>query len=51
MNWPLAFAQVEQSLLYNRLTGLEENQCDPSYLKHFNLLVDFVRTTDVSTTI
>jgi hypothetical protein len=42
--------QVEQSLLYNRLTELEEDRCDPSYLEHFNLLVDFVKTTYAFTT-
>jgi len=29
---------------------LEEYQCDPSYLKHFNLLVDLVKKTYASTT-
>ncbi|KAI9726527.1 MAG: hypothetical protein M1835_003773, partial [Candelina submexicana] len=41
---------VEQNLLYNRLTELQEYQCDPSSLKHFNLLVNFVKTTYSSTT-
>ena len=36
--------------MYNRLPELEEYQCDPLYLKHFNLLVDFVKTTYASTT-
>jgi len=36
--------------LYNRLAELEEYQCDPSYLRHFNLLLDFVKTTYASTT-
>ena len=37
-------------MLYNRLTELQEYECDPLYLKHFNLLVDFVKTTYASTT-
>ena len=44
------FNQVERSLLYNRLTELEEYRCDHSHLKHLNLLVDFVKTTYASTT-
>lgn len=41
--------QIEQNLLYNRLTELEYYQCDPSYMKHFNLLVSFVKKTYAST--
>ena len=41
---------MEQNLLYNCLTELEEYRCDPSYLKHFNLLVNFVKTTYAPTT-
>jgi hypothetical protein len=37
-------------LFYNRLTELEEDRCDPSYLERFTLLVDFVKTTYASTT-
>jgi hypothetical protein len=29
---------------------LKEYQCDDSYLKHFNLLVDFIKVTYASTT-
>jgi hypothetical protein len=29
---------------------MEEYQCDGSYLKHFNLLVDFIKDTYASTT-
>jgi len=36
--------------LYNRLPELEEYQCDPSYVKHFDLLVNFVKMTYTSTT-
>lgn len=36
--------------MYNRLAELEEYKCDPSYLKHFNLLVNFVKVTYRSTT-
>ena len=49
MNWPLTLTQIEQNLLYNRLTELEDYQCDPSCLKHFNLLVSFVKKTYAST--
>ena len=36
--------------MYNRLAELEKYQCDPLRLKHFNLLVDFVKKTYASTT-
>ena len=49
MNWPLILTQIEQNLLYNCLTELEDYQCNPSYLKHFNLLISFVKKTYAST--
>lgn len=36
-------------MLYNRLTELEDYQCDPSCLKHFNLFISFVKETYAST--
>lgn len=36
--------------MYNRLTALEAYQCDPLCPEHFNLLVNFVKTTYSSTT-
>ena len=49
-NLILTSTQVEQNLLYNRLTELEEYQYDPLYLKYFNLLVDLLKKTYTSIT-